>query len=89
MESDYTLETEKIIERIKKTGAKLVCLQFPDGLKQHATEIAEEVESETGARCFIWFGSCFGACDVPLQDKDSGFGLLVQFGHSEWKFNQE
>ena len=73
MESGYTLETRKIIERIKKKEAKLVCLQFPDGLKQHATKIAGEIEKKTGAKCFIWLGSCFGACDMPLEIKNSCF----------------
>ncbi len=89
MESGYDLEIDRVIEKIKEKKAKLVCLQLPDGLKQQATEIASGIEHKTGAKCLIWLGSCFGACDFPLQIEKLGIDLLIQFGHSEWKKSWE
>ncbi|MFH0831406.1 MAG: diphthamide synthesis protein [archaeon] len=86
MKTMYEPETDRIAEKIEKSRAKLVCLQFPDGLKQDATEIAEKIEKKTGAKCFIWLGSCFGACDLPLHLENLNFDMIVQFGHSEWKY---
>jgi 2-(3-amino-3-carboxypropyl)histidine synthase len=80
----YDLELDRIVKEIKKQKAKLVCLQLPDGLKPIATKIACEIERKTKATCLIWLGSCFGACDLPLQVKDLGVDLLIQFGHSHW-----
>ena len=81
----YNLELQKVIKTINKQKAKLVCIQLPDGLKPNAKEIQEEIEKKTKATVLIWAGSCFGACDVPLQLKNLGIDLLIQWGHSEFK----
>lgn len=79
---EYDLELEKVVAEIKKQKAKTVCIQLPDGLKPEATKIVDFIEKKTDVICFIWLGSCFGACDYPdLKNID----LLIQFGHSEPK----
>lgn len=87
--TEYDLEIEKIINEIKKIRAKRVCLQFPDGLKVNATEIAEAIQSKTKAEVIIWLGSCFGACDVPQGLEKLKFDLLVQWGHSPWVYKKK
>ena len=82
----YDLELEKVIEKIKKEKAKLVLLQFPDGLKQFATTIVDYLREQTEKVEFlIWMGSCYGACDVPvgLEKLKPSIDLVVQFGHNE------
>lgn len=81
----YNLELNKAIKTINKQKAKLVCIQLPDGLKPKAKEIQEQIEKKTKAIVLIWAGSCFGACDIPLQLKNLGIDLLIQWGHSEFK----
>ena len=81
----YDLELMKVIERINKENSKLVCIQLPDGLKPRAKEIQQNIEKDTGAKTVIWMGSCFGACDVPLQVERLGVDLLIQWGHSTWR----
>ena len=77
---EYDLELERCIKEIKKTKAKFVCIQLPDGLKKYATKIADYLEETTKAKIFIYLGSCYGSCDIPyLKDID----LLIQFGHSK------
>jgi len=80
----YDLELEKVEQRIKAENAKIVCIQLPDGLRPEAREIAKELEKRTGAQVLIWLGSCWGACDLPLEANRLGTDLLVQWGHSEW-----
>lgn len=80
---NYNLEIEKAVKEIKKSKAKKVLIQLPDGLKPQATKIVDEIEKATKAKCFIWLNSCYGACDTP-NVKD--FDLLIQFGHSKWPF---
>ena len=82
---NYDLELEKVIERVKHDNAKLVCIQLPDGLKPRAKEIQQSIERNTDASAIIWMGSCFGACDVPLQVERLGGDLLIQWGHSTWR----
>ena len=80
----YDLELEKVISEIKKRKAKFVLLQFPDGLKIYATSVVDFLESKTkNIEFLIWFGTCFGACDIPVGLKN--IDLLVHFGHSKWK----
>lgn len=81
----YNLELEKAIKAINKQKAELVCIQLPDGLKPKAKFIQEEIEKKTKSIVLIWAGSCFGACDIPLQLKNLGIDLLIQWGHSEFK----
>jgi len=84
---EYDLEIGKAVEMIKKLRAKKVCLQFPEGLKPQALKAADEIEGRTGAKCIIWLGSCYGACDIPAVEK-LGIDLLVQFGHSGWNYKK-
>ncbi|MFH1511415.1 MAG: diphthamide synthesis protein [Candidatus Woesearchaeota archaeon] len=78
---EYDLELERVVKAINRQKARLVCVQLPDGLKPVANRIVDEIESKTKARCVIWAGSCFGACDTPLGLEKLGFDLLIQWGH--------
>jgi len=90
IESSYDLELEKAAKTIRKEKAKLVLLQFPDGLKSIATEVSRELEEKTGAKCMIWLGSCFGACDVPIAQMEKlKVDLIIQWGHTAWPFAKE
>ncbi len=84
LEEKYDLELEKIINEINKTKAKLVLLQFPDGLKLYATVVVDFLKEKTSAEFLIWFGSCFGACDTPqgIEKIKPKIDLVVQFGHN-------
>lgn len=82
---EYDLELERVVDRINKEKARIICIQLPDGLKPKAKLIQKEIENKTKAKVIIWAGSCFGSCDVPLEVKRLGVDLLIQFGHSSWK----
>ena len=82
--NEYDLELDKVVKKIKAEKAKTVCIQLPDGLKPKAKEITDEIEKRTNAKVIIWLGSCFGACDLPLEVKNLGVELLIQWGHNEW-----
>jgi 2-(3-amino-3-carboxypropyl)histidine synthase len=85
LEKKYNLELKKVILNIKKSNAKLVLLQFPDGLKPYATAVVDYLEENTKSNYLIWFGSCFGACDTPLglENIKPKIDLVIQFGHNE------
>lgn len=89
---EFDLGLKKLISKIKKEKAKTVILQFPDGLKKEAINVARHIENSTNARVFIWFGSCYGACDTPPIPanirKLLNIDLLVQFGHTAWHSKQ-
>ena len=81
----YKLEKDRIISQIQEKGAKLVCLQLPDGIKPQAQQLQQLIEKNTGAKVLIWGGSCYGSCDLPLEVKRLGVDLLIHFGHSPWQ----
>ena len=85
LEQKYDLELNKVVNNIKKSKAKLILLQFPDGLKKYATEIVDYLEGKIkGVEFLIWLGTCYGACDLPvgLDKLKSKIDLTIQFGHN-------
>jgi 2-(3-amino-3-carboxypropyl)histidine synthase len=82
--TNYDLELEKIVEEVKKNNHKQILLQFPDGLKMYAKEVVDYLKKHTNAEYYIYMGSCFGACDLPIHLEKLGFTLCIQWGHSEF-----
>lgn len=83
----YKLELNKVVNEIQERNASQVLIQVPDGLKPKAAEICDHIESNTNAKAFIFFGNCFGACDLPLGLDVLKIDLMIQFGHN--RFNKE
>jgi len=85
IQEKYDLELDKVILQIKKNNAKIVLLQFPDGLKIYATSIVDYLEKKTNAKFLIWLGSCYGACDTPILSEKikKKIDLVIQFGHND------
>lgn len=82
MNEAFDLKPDYIINVIKKTGAKFVGFQFPEGLKRKGPELAKKVEEATGAEIIISGDPCYGACDLDrtlLEQVD----ILFHFGHAE------
>ncbi len=79
MEFDFDLE--RVFKIIKERNCEEVGLQFPEGLKRQAIDIAREIEEKTGARVIISGNPSFGACDVDtvLAGK---VDVLFHFGHA-------
>ncbi len=80
----YQFDLTKATESIIRQGAKLVCLQLPDGMKKYAGEIKDHIESHTPAKVIIYLGSCFGACDMPLDVEKLGVDMLIAWGHTSY-----
>jgi len=83
----YDLELDKVIKEITSSNARLVLLQFPDGLKPYATAVVDYLKEKikTKVEFIIWLGDCFGACDTPvgLEEIKPNIDLTIQFGHNE------
>ena len=88
IEETYELEIDRIVKTIKSEKAKKVLLQFPEGMKPSSTVICDEISGRSKSECFIWLGTCFGACDLPLEVERIGVDLIIQFGHSEWNYDR-
>ena len=80
----YDLDETKIIEKIKEKNYKKVLLQLPDGLKTRAETLVPALEKATGANIFVWFGSNFGACDLPVSVRTLAVDLVVAMGHNRY-----
>jgi 2-(3-amino-3-carboxypropyl)histidine synthase len=83
---DYDFEIDRIIGEIIKNKAKLVGLQFPEGLKTYASWIAKEIEEKTSAKTVIFIDPVYGACDTKkMQAELLGLDIVFHFGHTEMK----
>lgn len=83
-QENYDIDLNAIEKKIKKSKAKTVVLQFPDGLKPYSLAVENYFKDKFPKITFaIWLASCFGACDVPPVENK--VDLVIQFGHSAWK----
>jgi 2-(3-amino-3-carboxypropyl)histidine synthase len=61
-----------------------ILLQFPEGLKRHASEYAERLEKQ-GNEVFLVARATYGACDLAIEEaKAIGAGKIVHFGHNRY-----
>lgn len=79
--SEFDFDLERIIDIIKSKNYKTIGLQFPEGFKRKAINIAKDLENKTGAGIIISGNPCFGACDIDtvLAGK---VDIMFHFGHS-------
>jgi 2-(3-amino-3-carboxypropyl)histidine synthase len=77
----FDFDLERIFKIIKDKSCKTAGLQFPEGLKRQAVDIAREIEEKTGSGVIISGNPCFGACDIDtiLAGK---VDILFHFGHA-------
>jgi 2-(3-amino-3-carboxypropyl)histidine synthase len=81
---DYDFESDRVIKEIKKSKAKRVGLQFPEGLKNCAVDVAGIIEKETGTQTVIFVDPVYGACDTKeLDAKLLGLDMVVHYGHTD------
>jgi 2-(3-amino-3-carboxypropyl)histidine synthase len=77
----FDIDMERVISIIKDRNCKKVGLQFPEGLKRRATDLAEEIEKKTNVSVIISGNPCFGACDIDTVLVDR-VDVLFHFGHA-------
>ena len=80
---EYDLQIPDLIKEIKEKQYKRVLIQLPDGLKPKAEKIVQEIE-KYGVEVLVYFGTCFGGCDLPLNLNFMKIDLIVQFGHNKF-----
>lgn len=77
MTETFDFEIERIVRTINGRKCHKVILQFPEGLKRKAADVASAISGQVNSEIIIHGEPCFGACDVPRTSAD----LIVQFGH--------
>ncbi len=61
-----------------------ILLQFPEGLKQKASELAKQYETE-GHAVFLSASPCYGACDIALDEATwIKADKIIHFGHNKF-----
>jgi len=81
--SVFDLEEERLIKEVTKRGAKRVVIQLPEGLKPEASKLVAAAE-KAGSLAIVSADSCYGACDLAVQEAESlGADLVIHIGHSE------
>ncbi len=82
--TSYDLETDHVLDALRdRPDVEVVGLQFPDGLRDHATEISSAFEEALPELTFVVSADpTFGACDVAVN-MEPYIDVLVHFGHTE------
>ncbi|MDQ1262943.1 MAG: 2-(3-amino-3-carboxypropyl)histidine synthase [Euryarchaeota archaeon] len=80
--SGYDLDLDRAIDLMQKSGARLIGLQAPEGLKRATPALAKHIEEKTGAKVIISGDPCFGACDVDMQ-LALEVDLMLHLGHAQ------
>ena len=78
----YEINYKKIKKEIINVKAKNVLIQLPDGLKPEYKKIVKEFQGDYNL--FLWAGSCFGACDIPIFTESACIDLIIHLGHEEF-----
>ncbi len=77
-------QIQALAEEIRKTKARRVMLQIPEGLRTRAAEIIEAIEG-SGAEALLSAEPVYGACDLAdSAAAAAGCDLLVHVGHSRF-----
>jgi len=79
------LDVSKAVKEIKKTKAKTVILQIPEGLKSRVLDLIELLEKKTKAKVVTIMDPLWGACDLAEEEiKAFDADLLIHLGHSKF-----
>lgn len=76
------MDLDRVIRKINSKNIKSVGLQFPEGLKMQAVNIARTIEEECDVNVIISGDPCFGACDVSDYKMKDSVDLIIHFGHT-------
>ena len=76
------MDLDRVIRKINSKNIETVGLQFPEGLKMQAVNIARQIEDECGVNVIISGDPCFGACDVSDYKMKDSVDLIIHFGHT-------
>lgn len=81
---NYSFEIPKTIHRVRRSGAKKVALQFPEGLLMFATTISDIVTRFCdGVETLIMGDVTYGACCIDdYTARALGCDFLVHYAHS-------
>ena len=80
---NYNFEIRKTLWKLRQAEAKVVALQFPEGLLMYACVIADILERFGGVEPLVLGDVTYGACCVDdLSARALGADFLVHYGHS-------
>lgn len=79
----FRYDLDAVAATIRERGYKRVALELPEGLRDRAADIVDEVSSKTGCEVFVSCDPCYGACDIN-DDALAALGCeaIFHFGHT-------
>ncbi|KAJ1978193.1 Diphthamide biosynthesis protein 1, partial [Dimargaris xerosporica] len=81
--SNYNFEIHKTVWQIRKNDAKMVALQFPEGILIYACLISDILERFCNVETVVMGDVTYGACCIDdFTAKHLGCDFMVHYGHS-------
>ena len=88
LELPYDFKIKELCQYLRIGGYKRILVQLPEGVKQYASIITREIESECKVEVIISGDPSWGACDIPIfEAKRIGINLIVHYGHYPYSYN--
>jgi hypothetical protein len=81
--NNYEFEIHKTVWRVRTAGAKMVALQFPEGLLMYACLISDILERFCSVTTLIMGDVTYGGCCIDdFSARALGASFFVHYGHS-------
>jgi 2-(3-amino-3-carboxypropyl)histidine synthase len=77
----FNYKLKEVLAEVRRLKAKRVLLQFPEGIKQEASDVVKKLEKHV--ECVVSGETCWGGCDIDINEaKAVKADLIVHFGHA-------
>ena len=88
--SEYDLEIDQIIHKIRENNYKSVLLQFPEGMLGNPLTRVKESLSRENIKVYVAGDPSYGVCDLAVDmAKKLNCDLLIHFGHTKFGFHHQ
>ncbi|MHA1994203.1 MAG: diphthamide biosynthesis enzyme Dph2 [Candidatus Hodarchaeales archaeon] len=88
--SDYELEIDQIVQKIRENSYNSVLIQFPEGMLDKPLKTIKETLSKENIKVYVAGDPSYGICDLAVDlAKKLKCELLIHFGHSEFGFQNQ
>jgi len=88
--SDYRLEIDQIVQKIRENNYKSALIQFPEGMLDKPLKRIKAALLKEGITVYVAGDPSYGVCDLAVDLAEKlGSELLIHFGHSEFGFHNQ
>lgn len=79
----FRFDLDSVSAIVKERGYRRIALELPEGLRDRAVEIVEDIHSKVRCEVLVSCDPCYGACDINDEALAAlGCDAIFHFGHT-------